>query len=177
MRRPLTLLALVALTTLGAGVPPPDGPFFVYTGSFREKPAAQEYARAHGGWVLRTDLYRGLTPGFFAVVHGPFDRRADAEAALRRVQPAQPEAFVRSAGASTLPAALGDPALLAALLGGLTATTRSGPDPAFPCRPSEPHTTVYLGSAGVRADTPADPGGGCWVIERTGEVRPVRPCR
>lgn len=163
VRAPLPLvLGVVALagvlcTTLSA-VPPDDGdgPFFVYTGSFREKPAAQRHARTHGGWVLRTDLYRGLTPGFFAVVHGPFDRRADAEAALRGVREAQPEAFVRAAGASTLPAALGDPALLAALLGELTATVRDEPDPALPCRPAERHTTVYLGAAPEQAGIAAD---------------------
>lgn len=166
-------LALVLALLVAAPAPaPPDGPLFVYTGTFSTKAAAQRHARTAGGWVLRTDLYRGLTPGYFAVVHGPFDRRADADAALARLRPSQSEALVRAAGASTLPAALGDPALLAALLGEMTASTRNEPDPAFPCRPAEPHTTVYLGGTGPR---PA-PLGAFWVLQRTGEVRAVRPC-
>jgi hypothetical protein len=147
----------------------PDGPFFVIAATFRSKASAQAEARERGGWVLRTDLYRSLTPGLFAVVHGPYESRSDAEASLEAVRRLQPEAYVRTAGASILPAALGDPALLAALLGEVTTEAAEG-SPGAPCAPDEPYTSIrMMGPSG-------DMLGAFQVIERTGEVRAVRPC-
>ncbi|HLA63784.1 MAG TPA: hypothetical protein VK610_05110 [Rhodothermales bacterium] len=169
--RPSLLLAAALL--LAAPVPAPqsapDGPFFVVSATFSAKPSAQAEAARNGGWVLRTDLYRALTPGFFAVVHGPFEDRADAESRLQAVRFRQPEAYVRRGGASILPPALGDPALLAALLGEVTADVREGAVGA-PCAPPEPHLAVRF--AGPDAATL----GGFYVVHRTGEVRSARAC-
>jgi hypothetical protein len=168
------LLALAVLSLLiaaGAPVAPaqPDGPFFVIAATFRSKASAQAEARDRGGWVLRTDLYRSLTPGLFAVVHGPYERRADAEAVLEVVRRRQPEAYVRTAGESILPLALGDPALLAALLGEVTTETAEG-SPGAPCAPDEPYTSIRMMGPG------GDLLGAFQVLRRTGEVRAVRPC-
>ena len=171
--RPAILAAalLVAPLVAGLGVraPTPDGPFFVIAGTFRSKASAQAQAREIGGWVLRTDLYRSLTPGLFAVVNGPYERRADAEAALSEVRGRRPEAYVRSAGASILPSALGDPALLAALLGEVTTESSPGA-PGAPCAPDEPYTSIRMMGPG------GDMLGAFQVLTRTGEVRAVRPC-
>ncbi len=164
---------LLLLTIPFAGVvprhAPADGPFFVIAATFRSKASAQAEGRRHGGWVLRTDLYRSLTPGLFAVVHGPYTRRTDAETDLATIRLRQPEAYVRSAGASILPAALGDPALLSALLGEVTTESAQGA-PGAPCAPDEPYTSVRMMGPG------GDMLGAFQVVERTGEVRAVRPC-
>jgi hypothetical protein len=180
--RPLALappLGALLVLLVAVGGPPrdeaADGPFFVIAGAFREKPAAQAQARRTGGWVLRTDLYERLTPGFFGVVHGPFARRADAETALRPVLRQHSDAYVRSAGASVLPPALGDPALLAALLGEVRATVHDGARPVA-CAPPEAHLTVTFGTVAPGVDAGAATVGGFWVIQRTGEIRPIRPC-
>ena len=166
----MRVFLLLAAGLLAAPAPPPaDGPFFVVTAAFSAKASAQTEAAANGGWVLRTDLYRALTPGYFAVVRGPFERRADAEAALAAVRFRQPEAYVRSGGASILPPELGDPALLAALLGEVTADVREG-EVGAPCAPAEPYLAVHFAGPGEAAL------GGFHVVHRTGEVRPARPC-
>lgn len=167
--RPLLFLAAAVLLAAPSPSHRPDGPFFVIGSTFSAKPSAQTEAARNGGWVLRTDLYRALTPGFFAVVHGPFEDRADAEATLQAVRFRQPEAYVRSGGASILPPALGDPALLAALLGEVAADVREGAVGA-PCAPNEPHLAVRF--AGPDAATL----GGFFVVHRTGEVRSARSC-
>src|SRR5690606_272979 len=104
VRRWLPLLGL-SLLVPALRAQEATGTYFVYLGSFTTKAAAQAHARRHGGWVLRTDLYRGLTPGYFAAVRGPFAERADAEAALALVQSDLPDALVRDAGAPVLPRA------------------------------------------------------------------------
>jgi hypothetical protein len=152
------------------------GPFFVYLGSFSEKPSAQAHAARHGGWVLRTDLYRGLAPGFFAAVLGPFRERPDAEAALTLVQADLPDAFVRAAGEPVLPRALGEAALLAAVLGDLVVDVSAEADADDPCAPAEPHLTVLVGFAQTRGRAEDAPAAGFWLIERTGEVRPIVLC-
>lgn len=175
VRRWLPLLGL-SLLVPALRAQEATGTYFVYLGSFTTKAAAQAHARRHGGWVLRTDLYRGLTPGYFAAVRGPFAERADAEAALALVQSDLPDALVRDAGAPVLPRALGDAALLAAVLGDLVVVTSTEPDGVNPCAPAEPHLTVLVGfdqTHGAAGDAPA---AGFWVVERTGEVRPVVPC-
>ena len=168
------LLALVVFAPVLAGLTTvrrdADGPFFVIAATFRSKASAQAEARERGGWVLRTDLYRSLTPGLFAVVHGPYERRADAEAVLDTVRRQQPEAYVRTAGESILPAALGDPALLAALLGEVTTESAEG-SPGAPCAPDEPYTSIRMMGPG------GDLLGAFQVLTRTGEVRAVRPCQ
>jgi hypothetical protein len=172
VRRAAILIGLLAVVPLVAGVVPRDasnGPFFVMAATFRSKASAQAEARANGGWVLRTDLYRSLTPGLFAVVHGPYSRRTDAEAELAGVLARQPEAYVRSGGTSILPAALGDPALLAALLGEVTTQSAEG-SPGAPCAPNEAYTSIRMMGPG------GDMLGAFQVIRSTGEVRPVRPC-
>jgi hypothetical protein len=175
-RRPSWLLLLafvVAAPAIVGVVAPPvrsDGPFFVIAATFRSKASAQAEARNRGGWVLRTDLYRSLTPGLFAVVHGPYERRSDAEAVLADVRVNQPEAYVRTAGESILPAALGDPALLAALLGEVTTESAEG-SPGAPCAPDEPYTSIRMMGPG------GDLLGAFQVLQRTGEVRAVRPCQ
>lgn len=160
---------LAAVLFAAPAAPPADGPFFVVAATFSAKASAQAEAQAHGGWVLRTDLYRALTPGYFAVVRGPFERRADAEAVLDGVRFRQPEAYVRSGGASILPPALGDPALLAALLGEVAADVREG-EAGAPCAPEEPHLVVRFAGPGEAAP------GEFHVIHRTGEVRAARIC-
>jgi len=171
--RPALAGLLILLLPLAAGVgvhaAPPDGPFFVMAGTYRSKASAQAQTRAHGGWVLRTDLYRRLTPGLFAVVRGPYASRADADAMLAHVRPQYPEAYVRTAGESILPAALGDPALLAALLGEVTTESSAGA-PGAPCAPDEPYTSIRMMGPG------GDMLGAFQVLARTGEVRAVRPC-
>ena len=172
-RRAIALGGLLLLAVPIAGVvpreAPPDGPFFVIAATFRSKASAQAEGRRNGGWVLRTDLYRSLTPGLFAVVHGPFTRRTDAETALSTIRVRQPEAYVRSAGASILPVALGDPALLAALLGEVTTEAAEGA-PGAPCAPDEGYTSIRMMGPG------GDMLGAFQVVGRTGEVRAVRPC-
>lgn len=172
MRRLAVALALwaagaAAQPTGTPAAPAPEGPFFVFTGSFSTKAAAQAHARAHGGWVLGTNLFSGLPPGYFAVVHGPFDERPDAEAALARIRPAQPEAYVRQAGYPYLLPELGDPGLLAALLGALEVRDvgRSS------CGPAEAHHTLIVIASATGAEVAR-----FWLIERTGEVRPARAC-
>ena len=174
---------LIAMTAFVWGVPhaaaqSPDstgmgtGPFFVMTGSFTSKPAAQEYAYHNGGWVLRTNLYSALTPGFFAVVHGPFDARADADRALNAIKVSQPQAYVRQGGYPYLLPELGDPGLLAAFLG---LVQMREVDDVSACAPREEHMTVAL-------LIPASPGrpevevGRLWLMEQTGQVIPIRPC-
>ena len=93
----------------------------------------------------------------------------DAEAALSAVRARRPEAYVRSAGASILPSALGDPALLAALLGEVTTESSPGA-PGAPCAPDEPYTSIRMMGPG------GDMLGAFQVLTRTGEVRAVRPC-
>jgi hypothetical protein len=179
LARGLALAALAAMsaaTALHAQTPPaePEGPYFVMTGSFAEKSTAQSHARTHGGWVLRTDLYSALTPGFFAVVHGPFDERPDAEAALATIQPTQPQAYVRSGGYPYLLPELGDPGLLAAFLG--TVQVREITDPSPPrCAPPEEYQTVVFVAPATEARAEFEIGR-VWLIDRTGEVIPVRPC-
>lgn len=174
-RRPTwpLVLALVVFAPLVVGLASgprePDGPYFVIAATFRSKSSAQAEGRRNGGWVLRTDLYRSLTPGLFAVVHGPYTRRADAESALPNIRVRQSEAYVRSGGESILPSALGDPALLAALLGEVTTGSAQGA-PGAPCAPDEPYTSIrMMGPSG-------DMLGAFQVVQRTGEVRAVRPC-
>lgn len=173
------LAAMGAAPGLHAQTPPdaaaePDGPYFVMTGSFAEKITAQDHARANGGWVLRTDLYSALTPGFFAVVHGPFDERADAETALATIRPSQPQAYVRSGGYPYLLPELGDPGLLAAFLG--IVQVREVTEPArLGCAPAEDHQTLVFVAPATEA-RPELEIGRVWLIERTGRVIPVRPC-
>ena len=176
MVRALCLLLALLVVPGAAAQSTEEGPFFVTLGSFSEKAAAQAFAARHGGWVLRTDLYRGLTPGYFAVVHGPFPARAGAAAVLAALRTDHPDAFVRPAGPAVLPGALGDAALLAAVLGDLVVVSSGEPSLSNPCAPTEPHLTVLVGfgqSRHLQADAPA---AGFWVIERTGEVRPIRHC-
>jgi hypothetical protein len=177
------LAALLLLAGLLAGSPfaqdapaAGEGPFFVYMGSFSTKSAAQNHAAEFGGWVLRTDLYTGLTPGFYAAVIGPFRERADAELALEEVRLIQPDALVRSAGPSRLPAALGDPALLAAVLGELAVVVNADTTTVNPCAPTEPYVTILVGFVLTVFGEEDAPLGGFWMIERTGEVIPIRGC-
>ena len=171
----------------------PAGPFFVVAGSFRSKASAQQVAHRTGAWVLRSDLYAGMTPGHYAVVFGPYAHRADADA--KQASAGLPGAYVRTAGPSMLPAFLGDAALLSALLGEIAAdvTERAGGD--APCAPDEPYVEVKLGvlepapppaasgvapGDSVSAALPAlqrRPMGvrGFWVVRRTGEVRRIEP--
>ncbi|NNF59186.1 MAG: hypothetical protein HKN04_13205 [Rhodothermaceae bacterium] len=152
--------------------PSQQGPYFVMTGSFANKAAAQAYAQRHDGWVLPTNLYSALTPGLFAVVHGPFGERADAEVALTTIQRTQPEAYVRRGGYPYLLPELGPPGLLAAFLGSVQVREV---DHASPCAPAEAHLAVaYIAPA--TPDRPEVEIGRVWLIERTGEVIPVRPC-
>lgn len=179
MRRLFLLVLLLAVglparaqSVLGASSS--EGALFVYLGSFSSKASAQVHARLHDGWVLRSDLYRGLSPGYFAAVLGPFRTRADADEALAGVQLDVPGAFVREAGAPVLPPSLGDAALLAAVLGDLIVDVSAEPDDANPCAPTEPHLTVLVGFDQTQgADAPA---AGFWVVERTGEIRPILLC-
>ena len=176
----------------------PEGPFFVVAGSFRSKSSAQQVAHRVGAWVLRSDLYAGMTPGHYAVVFGPYADRLDAERQQSNVQPQLPEAYVRTAGPSMLPAFLGDAALLSALLGEIAADVQERPGADAPCAPDEPYVEVKLGvlepapapapladTSGVVADSvraavappPLQrlPMGvrGFWVVRRTGEVRRI----
>ncbi|MEM8557329.1 MAG: SPOR domain-containing protein [Bacteroidota bacterium] len=153
--------------------PPPPGPYFVMAGSFKSKQTAQTYALQTGGWVLRTDLYALLTPGFYAVVHGPFFSRDAAEATRERL--GLTDAYVRLGGDSYLPPSLGDPALLAALLGDLGATVDARDGATDGCAPPEPYLDVQIRYA-IGEDTPPAFGRGFWVIRRTGEVRRIPAC-
>ena len=176
----------------------PAGPFFVVAGSFRSKSSAQQVAHRVGAWVLRSDLYAGMTPGHYAVVFGPYADRADADAQQATVQGRLPEAYVRTAGTPMLPAFLGDAALLSALLGEIAADVQDRPGGDAPCAPDEPYVEVTLGvlepappasplpdTSGAAADSirtavvppPLQrlPMGvrGFWVVRRTGEVRRI----
>ena len=130
----------------------PAGPFFVVAGSFRSKSSAQQVAHRVGAWVLRSDLYAGMTPGHYAVVYGPYSDRRDAEA--QQAAAGVPEAYVRTAGPSMLPAFLGDVALLSALLGEIAADVQERPGGDTPCAPDEPYVEVSLA---VLASPPAAP--------------------
>lgn len=168
---------LAATPAYSQDAPPIDGgPFFVYMGSFSTKTGAQEHADEFGGWTLRTDLYGGLTPGYFASVIGPFRERQDAEAALQDVLHIQPDAIVRRAGNPTFPAALGDPGLLSAVLGELRVVVSDDTTLTNPCAPDEPFITVLVGFVSPIVGVEDAPGGGFWMVERTGEVVPIRPC-
>ncbi|MEL6611367.1 MAG: SPOR domain-containing protein [Bacteroidota bacterium] len=154
---------------------PPPGPYFVMAGSFQSKRTAQEYALQTGGWVLRTDLYALLTPGYFAVVHGPFVSRDAAEATRERL--GLEDAYVRLGGDSYLPPSLGDPALLAALLGDLGAEVTPRDGSTDGCAPPEPYLDIrirYVADSGV-GESPSL-GRGFWVLRRTGEVRRIPAC-
>ena len=120
----------------------PAGPFFVVAGSFRSKASAQQVAHRSGAWVLRSDLYAGMTPGHYAVVFGPYADRADAEA--QQAASGVPEAYVRTAGPSMLPAFLGDAALLSALLGEIAADVSEHAGGERACAPDEPYVEVRL---------------------------------
>ncbi len=175
--RALAIASVFALAGPVLAQPSAEGPYFIYLGSFTSKGAAQAQARVLDGWVLRTDLYRGLTPGFFAVVRGPFRTREDAEAALPRARAVQPEALVRHAGPPALPPALGDAGLLAAVLGDLTVAVSDSVATRNPCAPNEPHLTVLVGFASELVPQRGDrPAAGFWLLERTGEVVPIRVC-
>lgn len=158
-----------------APMSPPPGPYFLMAGSFQSKRKAQAYALQTGGWVLRTDLYALLTPGYFAVVHGPFDSRDVAEA--KRVRLGLDDAYVRLGGDSYLPPSLGDPALLAALLGDLGAEVIPRDGSTDGCAPPEPYLDIrirYVADSG-ESETPSL-GRGFWVLRRTGEVRRIPAC-
>lgn len=174
----LSIICGLVATTAGAQDPPTpeEGPFFVYMGSFSTKTAAQNHAEEFGGWTLRTDLYNGLTPGFYAAVIGPFRERADAEATLQDVRLIQPDAIVRTAGRPTLPPSLGDPGLLAAVLGDLTVVVSSDSTITNPCAPDEAHVTILVGFVTPILGEEDAPLGGFWLVERTGEVIPIRGC-
>ena len=178
--RLLALLIAGGFVAVSAGAqdpPAPErGPYFVYMGSFSTKTAAQNHAAEFGGWTLRTDLYSGLTPGFYAAVIGPFRERTDADVALQDVRLIQPDAIVRAAGRPTLPASLGDPGLLAAVLGDLTVVISSDSVITSPCAPNEPHVTVLVGFALPVLGEEDAPLGAFWIVERTGEVIPIRGC-
>lgn len=180
MLRLLALLIVGGLVGASAGAQDPpapeQGPFFVYMGSFSTKTAAQNHAAEFGGWTLRTDLYNGLTPGFYAAVIGPFRERTDADVALQDVRLIQPDAIVRTAGRPTLPASLGDPGLLAAVLGDLTVVVSSDSMITSPCAPTEPHVIVLVGFFSPVLGEEDAPLGGFWLVERTGEVVPIRGC-
>ena len=180
MLRLLALLIVGGLVGASAGAQnppvPEQGPFFVYMGSFSTKTAAQDHAAEFGGWTLRTDLYSGLTPGFYAAVIGPFRERMDAEVALQDVRLIQPDAIVRTAGRPAFPASLGDPGLLAAVLGDLTVVVSSDSIITNPCAPTEPHVTVLVGFVSPVLGEEDAPLGGFWMVERTGEVVPIRGC-
>ncbi|MEM6784161.1 MAG: hypothetical protein AAF624_10570 [Bacteroidota bacterium] len=155
--------------------PPPPGPYFVMAGSFKSKSTAQDYAVQTGGWVLRTDLYALLTPGFYAVVHGPFFSRDVAETTRERL--GLDDAYVRLGGDSYLPPSLGDPALLAALLGDLGAEVTRRDGATDGCAPPEPYLDIrirYVADSDG-ADAPSL-GRGFWVLRRTGEVRRIPAC-
>ena len=171
----LVLAGPLAVSAQQPATAPAEGPYFVYLGSFTAKASAQRQAADHDGWVLRTDLYRDLSPGFYAAVLGPFAARPDADEALASVRLDLPDAFVRAAGPALLPGALGDPALLSAVLGDLTVRVSAAPDTANVCAPDEPYVTVVVGFEQSRAwaDVPA---AGFWLVERTGEVRPAVHC-
>lgn len=182
MRLASILVALLTVTAPSwAQDSPPTasvsaGDHFVYLGSFNAKPAAQAQARRLGGWVLRSDLYQDLTPGFFAVVRGPFRTRTEADSVLALIQPAQPDAYVRHAGRPVMPATLGEPALLAAVLGDLTVVVTDSIDIATTCAPSEPYMTVVVGFTEAQDGGENASASGYWMIERTGEVMPIRVC-
>lgn len=148
--------------------------FFVYAGSFSTKAPAQELAARIGGWVLRTDLYTGLAPGFFATVFGPFTSRSEAELALLELRDIHSELQVRSAGAPILPESLGDANLLSAVLGELSVVSASGSS--LPCAPPEPHTTILVNFVASSSETNEPPVAGFWVVNRTGEIIPIRGC-
>ena len=181
LRAALCLLFVAFLTAHGPQAQTPDsttirpsqqGPYFVMTGSFANKATAQAYAQRHTGWVLPTNLYSALTPGLFAVVHGPFNERPDAEAALTTIERTQPEAYVRRGGYPYLLPELGPPGLLAAFLGSVQVREVANTST---CPPDEAHIAVaYIAPA-----TDARPEveiGRVWLIERTGEVIPIRAC-
>lgn len=174
----LSIICGLVATTAGAQDPPTpeQGPFFVYMGSFSTKVAAQNHAEEFGGWTLRTDLYDGLTPGFYAAVIGPFRERTDADVALQDMRLIQPDAIVRAAGRPTLPASLGDPGLLAAVLGDLAVVVNRDSIITNPCAPNEPHVTVLVGFVSPVLGEENAPLGGFWLVERTGEVVPIRGC-
>ncbi|MDX1440784.1 MAG: SPOR domain-containing protein [Rubricoccaceae bacterium] len=179
MRRLLLLLVTVALGFCARAQEPPrpqteEGPFVVYAGSFSAKAPAQQLASRIGAWVLRTDLYRNLTPGFFAVVFGPFETRGDAEAALYEIREIHEDVQVRSMGPSILPDALGDVNVLAAVLGDLTVVVDEGPR--LPCAPLEPHVTLLVGFLSPVMGEENTPSAGFWVVRRTGEIIPIRGC-
>ncbi len=180
MLRVLALLIVGALASShvhAQETPAPEqGAFLVYMGSFSTKQAAQNHSSEFGGWVLRTDLYSGLTPGFYAAVIGPFRERADAEAALQDVLPIQPDALVRTAGPAMLPIGLGDPGLLAAVLGELKVVVTDDSTLVNPCAPDESFVTILVGFAESILGEENAPLGGFWMVERTGEVIPIRGC-
>ncbi len=170
------IVGAVLVTSVNAQEAPAEGPYFVYMGSFSTKVAAQSHAAQFGGWTLRTDLYSGLTPGFYAAVIGPFRDRPDAEAALQDVLLIQPDAIVRSAGRPLFPSSLGDSGLLAAVLGDLTVIVNNDSTLANPCAPTEPHFTILIGFVEPILGDENAPLGGFWMVERTGEVIPIRRC-
>ncbi len=166
-----------ATPALSQDLPLTDGgTFFVYMGSFSTKAAAQAHSGEFGGWTLRTDLYSGLTPGYYAAVIGPFRERQDAEAALQDVVHIQPDAIVRTAGRPTFPVALGDPGLLSAVLGELKVVVSEDTTLTNPCAPDEPHITVLVGFVSPILGEEDAPLGGFWMVEQTGEVVPIRHC-
>lgn len=179
-------------TALGAQ----EKSFFVVMATFADQQAAQDHAFGHGGWVLDTDLYTGLTPGLFASVRGPFPGRPEAEqetAALHRFEIA-PGAYVRvSDGPSAALTALADElpsAVMAAVLGEIRIVLLDREGAQNPCAPQEPYQEIQLWhstpkrewggedltESKVRAIPTEINVGGFWYIPRTGSIDQIRIC-
>ena len=165
--------------------------WFVVTGADADQHAAQARAATTGGWVLDTDVYPGLSPGWYATVRGPFRSQKDAERALGQVRRWLPDAYAKDAGAPLVPMLGGnlDGPVVAALLGELSVDVSRHPGARNPCEPQEPYRELTLTWAGIEPGVDPSTGarvmnpkrqvvpfGGFWVIESTGAIERMRVC-
>lgn len=175
--------------------------YFVVTALESSKTEAQALAAVEGGWVLNTNLYRGLPSDLFAVVRGPFQREQSAasRAAELSSHSTWADAYVQAVGAPSevllaVAEAFGRDLPLqavAALVGEVDLDLVRNPGGSTACEFEEPHFELQLTVA--RSVLQLDPENdarflrvaerksldslGLYLVEKTGVVDALRQCR
>ncbi len=174
------LFAMLSSTALA-------GDWYVITATTSTQEQAWTAAAELGGWTLDHDLYDGLKPEKWSVVHGPYSKPASAKKALRLLQRERgyEQAYIKEAGNLLLPAPIGTtgvpPIALVALLGELEVRAVARDAGEGPCAPDQPYWDISLSVRDVRGKVSEpqelDQLGVISVLRETGEVRHGVGCK
>jgi hypothetical protein len=137
------LMLLISLRTFAAD-------FYIIDGTHKTQSEAQASAATHGGWVLITNFYKKLPPDSFAVVHGPYRSKKEAEhgLAVLKKNGSITKSYIKNAGEINLNAKTGNkdisPQIVAAILGEVQVQSNNEKGGSTSCEPQVPFRNISL---------------------------------